>query len=476
MDRPGNPALGISPEVVPTNLPGVFASVPVPDGFDPSTASDADLSKYGLLIRRPQSGDSPELRDAWDLAFAGPWRAEDCVVPYLVPQPGKTHVLRGDTQASDGNHTTDNWSGGVVQGTWVNVIGRWRIPSVSIPGTLPRVSYGWDVSNWVGIDGCGGSDDVLQTGVLESIDAAGDVSLVAWYEWFAPESEDPPSPPYIHQTNIPNFPVAPGDDIYCSVAYLNNKTAGGIFIKNVTNGKYFSITLAPPPGASFSGNTAEWIVEAPDGGVPPTSLPDFTPVTFTEATCQGPNNNTSNPEDGANFTIVGNNFALTRETLVVESVTVSYAGPVRAVSGRALANFAVNGTDARAYYLGNGYHVHEIAWQDPWTDTDLTATANAAPAAPGTALTSVGLNGSAARVYYTGTDGLLHELGWLGAWQDALLPGTPGTGSALACFAVNGTDPRVHYLASLDNDQLTGSNFYVSELAWQNGGWVNTPL
>jgi hypothetical protein len=60
-----------------------------------------------------------------------------------------------------------------------------------------------------------------------------------------------------------------------------------LYFANDTTGEHFSITLAAPPGATFDGNTAEWIMEAPDGGEPVSSLPAFTPVTFTDAICCG---------------------------------------------------------------------------------------------------------------------------------------------------------------------------------------------
>ena len=112
------------------------------------------------------------------------------------------------------------------------------------------------------------------------VSASGVASYIAWFEWYAPQEST--SPPYIWQTNIPNFPVKPGQQVYCSVQY-SGKTAGVISFANETTGEHFSITLAPPPGATFNGSSYEWIMEAPDGGEPISALPKFTPVTFTSA-------------------------------------------------------------------------------------------------------------------------------------------------------------------------------------------------
>jgi hypothetical protein len=312
-------------EVIPTNLPGVFTTVAAIDDFDPRTASRADLVKRGLLLRRPGAGDPPALRAAWDRAFSRVWRAQDRIVPRSEPQIGKTHIPRGARKVGDSSYTSYNWAGGVLAGTWTGAIGFWQIPTVSMPGEPQGTEGGWNSSSWVGIDGVYGSDDVLQAGVQQYVDANGNASYVAWYEWYSPAQANSPS--YIYQTNIANFPVSPGDTVYCSVAYVSNNTAGQIYFANDTTGEYVTITLAPPPGASFSGNCAEWIMEAPDGGEPTSSLPDFSPVTFTSATCCGPAYNSGNPVNGDTWTVVAAGTVLTAETLGSNTVTISYVGP-----------------------------------------------------------------------------------------------------------------------------------------------------
>jgi hypothetical protein len=511
--------LGLPFEVVPTNLPGVFTSAAALDDFDPRTASDADLIKRGILLRRPRPGDSPVLRAAWDRAFSRVWRAQDRIVPQSEPHIGRTHNLRGAKQVGDGSYTSDNWAGAALPGTWTTAVGYWQIPSVWMSGEPQGSEGGWNSSSWVGIDGAYGSTDVLQAGVQQSVDANGSVSYVAWYEWYTPPQAG--SPGYIYETAIPNFPVNPGDTVYCSVQYVANNTAGQIYFANDTTGQYFTITLAPPPGASFSGNCAEWIMEAPDGGEPTSSLPNFTPVTFTSAVCCGPNG-AGNPESGDTYTVTAaDGTVLTAETVGSDTVTISYTGPTgQALTGGSLACFGVAGGDSRVYYLDaashmhelawqNGWgntdltaaagsapvlgspltcfgvgglqsrvyyldgasHVHELAWQDGWGDTDLTAAAGSVSASGGTALTCFGVGGLASRVYYLGSDDQVHELSWQDdGWQDATLPGSPDAGSALACYGVDGLYTRTYYLG-----QLGDGNTYVNELAWENG-WVNTPL
>jgi hypothetical protein len=104
-------------------------------------------------------------------------------------------------------------------------------------------------------------------------------------------------------------------------------TSGSISFANDNTGQHFSITLAPPPGANFNGQSSEWIMEAPDGGEPTSSLPRFTPVTFTSALACGPNNATTNPQSGdvLNIETPGGNI-LTSTTTGTDTATISFVG------------------------------------------------------------------------------------------------------------------------------------------------------
>ena len=108
--------------------------------------------------------------------------------------------------------------------------------------------------------------------------------------------------------------------------HVSNNTAGYIFFANETTGQNFSITLAPPPGATFQGNTIEWIMEAPDGGEPISSLPSFTPVTFTSAIGCGPGVY-GNPLNGdtANVETTGGKV-LTSVSVGNYTVTIDFIG------------------------------------------------------------------------------------------------------------------------------------------------------
>ena len=301
-----------------------------PDTFNPHTASAADLVKNGILIRRPAAGDPPELQAAWNRVFSRQWLAKDRIIPVSVPQIGKTHIPRtAPKKQADTSWLSGAWAGGVIDtGSWTSAFGSSVIPSVSKPTEAQGTEGGWNSSSWVGIDGFNtpniSSNDVLQAGIQQHVDANGHASYVAWYEWFAPPQSG--SPGYVWQTNIANFPVMPGQTVYCSAQYVGGKS-GYLSFGNDTTGKHFSITLAPPPGANFKGNTIEWIMEAPDGGTPTSALPKFTAVKFTSAIGCGPNGAVGNPQNGDSTNVENSAGKILTSTILGNfAVTIDFIG------------------------------------------------------------------------------------------------------------------------------------------------------
>jgi hypothetical protein len=309
-----------------TGLHGVYTTPAPAAGFDPKTASPGDLVRAGLLWKRPDDSSGPSLRAAWDKVMSREWLAADRIVPEFAVQTGRSHLLRHrPARGKDGTYTNTVWSGAAIgTGKWSGVIGFWHVPTVSKPSEAQGNEGGWNSSSWVGIDGYG-SNDVLQAGVQQVVNAKGQASYVAWYEWYAPIQSN--SPGYVWQTNITNFAVKPGDQVYCSAQYTNNNTAGYLYFANETTGQHFPITLAPPPGANFNGSTVEWIMEAPDGGEPKSALPKFTPVTFTSALACGPNNASGNPQTGdmLNLETAGGKV-LTKTTVAQDTTTITFIG------------------------------------------------------------------------------------------------------------------------------------------------------
>lgn len=133
-------------------------------------------------------------------------------------------------------------------------------------------------------------------------------------------------PAYAFQVNIANFPVSPGDVVTCAATYLNT-TAGMLHFNNQTTGQRFAVTLAPPAGATFSGETVEWIMEAPGQGEPGTALPSFTNVNFTGAFgCNAADSVVANPNNGDTVNILNGATTLTSVSVADDAVTISFIG------------------------------------------------------------------------------------------------------------------------------------------------------
>ncbi len=612
--------------VVPTNIPGAFASPGLPPDLDLSAPTTTMLLRHGIPFRKPEANERPEVLRAWERAFGPEGRSEKTIIPVLQPQMGRFHHLRGPVAQAETSFTGNAWAGGVVKGTWVSATGNWTVPTVSKPTEAQGSEGGWNSASWVGIDGFNapgytGSNDVLQAGVEQRVDGRGNASYIAWFEWFVPNSvqgaissisqgkqvlgdttplspslaslngrlylawrgdgndqmnvevstdngrtfggklitsdtstaapalcahngalflawkgdgndnlnvaqvalnangaptglvnkvtmgdtspvsptlassngtlylawkgdgndnlnvmsstdaghtfgnkitspetspvspaladnngqlfiawkgdgndnlnvavvdtnislgvatgisrkvilgdtsprspsiaglngylflswkgdgndnlnvmvsldnaasftgkytssETSPygtalaanngqlfiawkgdgndhlnvapvtlagftEPAYRNQTNIANFPVKPGDTVTCAVSYVGT-TAGMINFSNQTTGQRFSVTLAPPSGATFSGETVEWIMEAPDGGVPTSSLPGFSAVNFTSAFgCNAGDKVIANPQNGDIVNVLSGTKTLTSTTLASDAVTISFTG------------------------------------------------------------------------------------------------------------------------------------------------------
>ena len=318
------------PGLIPTNLRGAYAVPAPPDNFDPRKASPDELAKHALFsLPAPRH---PALAKAWERVFSPGRRAEGWIVPELKPQIGRVHhYFRGPlVQAANGNYVQTAWAGVAIQGSsWTANGAIWEIPTVSKPAEGAGDDGGWDSSSWVGIDGYDleiSSNDVLQAGVQQSVDGSGNASYIAWFEWWAPPEAGSPS--YIYQTNI-NIEISPGDQILSQVIYIPlgiyGINLGFILFANITTGKVTAVILGPPPGATAAGNTIEWIMEAPNGGEPASSLPKFTPVVFNFA--GGAGGDPNNPQYGDTLNIqnaVGK--VLTSVTLGNDTLTINFIG------------------------------------------------------------------------------------------------------------------------------------------------------
>jgi hypothetical protein len=314
----------------PLNLEGTYTIPPPPEDFNPNTASATDLIKNGILWKRPTPHDDPALIRTWREVFGENWHPANRIVPVLEPRVGRTHTARPRAKVTNGIYSTANWAGGVLLGSWTGVVGSWVVPTISVPPEPPDVFGNWELSTWTGIDGGdladpSASNDVLQAGVTQSITPAGTMSCFPWFEWFAPSYLG--SPKYLSETQISNFPVKPGDAIYCSVMYLN-QIAGYIAFANRSTGQTCAMILLAPTSASVAGNSIEWIVETPLVATVLAALPQFTPVSFTSAfgcSTAGPIGQPSHGGNVANITNTSGKV-FTSTNLLAYNVVVHFQG------------------------------------------------------------------------------------------------------------------------------------------------------
>jgi hypothetical protein len=451
--------------LIATNLPGAYLNPAPPQGFDATKAGPTELTSYGLLFPKPLPSDDTAVVKAWNDIFARQWLPQDRIVPILEPRVGRTHRSRHPLEEqTEGNYKSFNWAGAFFGGTapWASITAAWAVPTVSRPPQPQGPQGGWESSSWIGIDGYPPttSNDVLQAGIDQYLSADGTPTYLAWFEWYVPSQSN--SPAYVFQTDIPNFPVKPGDVIQCIVQYVNNHSAGYVFLANNTTNKYFSITLAPPPGATFAGTSAEWIMEAPE--LPPSSLPKFTPVVFTSASARSASNAIGNPKNATKVTNVetASRQIVTNATVGNYTVTITDTPDFQAAHLSPLTCLYTDRDGSRVYYAGQNKHLFELAWAGSgWNETDTGAKATGR-----SPLTCLYAGGHGSRVYYVGPNKNIWELAWTGSgWLPTDTLVEPFSGSALTCLYVEGYGSRVYYV---------GRNKNIWELAWSPSGWSPT--
>jgi hypothetical protein len=274
---------------------------------------------------------------------------------------------------------------------------------------------------------------VLQAGVKQEVTGDGDAFYSPWYEWYIPpELRIFGSPIYIFETPIGNMRIEPGDEVFCAIYYVGQgeERQGEILFGNMDRGHYFSIVLAPPNGASFNGDTAEWIMEAPNGGEPKTSLPNFTPVVFSTAFANGPSNTTGNPAEGDTTNIRLFDTIMTSVSLQQYAVEIDYIGSNwqhALPSDAAGAGMVMRGTNPTSWYttpeyvqhiayVGIDQRIQELFYRldgsdNPWVHVVPSDATGAVAVAPGTSPTSwYTTPENVEHIAYVGIDQRIHEL------------------------------------------------------------------
>jgi Peptidase A4 family len=256
----------------------VYALPAPPKGFNPATASPAELQAFGLPPR-PSQQENPKGYASWLNAVSIPNR----ITPVLeqmdiysrpmqeAPAGGasesqaKAHAMAGPSAPAASTLIGSlNWAGwSVYDGSapfkLEAVVASYVVPVARNPfGNCPSTpQYDvWSVS-WVGIDGLGNST-LVQNGTLATSYNDCAASYTYYYPWF----EYLPNP----ITAVVNAPVEGGDYVWIQTwaassteacAYWSNQSqqwAGGLCYTK------------PSGGINIQGASVEWITERPYTG------------------------------------------------------------------------------------------------------------------------------------------------------------------------------------------------------------------
>jgi hypothetical protein len=289
-----------------------------PAGFDFEKATEADRQKYGM-----PKFPTPELQQRFLTAIKG--------ARIIEPQFKARDRRRAKLPPLTGNHgveTTNIWSGGVVyhptgDKIW-DVNGTWNIPTPSLPSGAQNGIW-YTASSWVGIDGDGGSPDVLQAGCdADIMESAGkqQIEYNPWWEWW-------PAGSYW----ITNMPAKAGDQFFCWIQCLPmlassaKPNSGLILLINNSQAYAMFFVATAPAGTALQGNCAEWILEALEtgpGGAP--ELAKYSTVKFTNCAAVTVKDKVLYPDVGNTINMVNSSGSvISKGTFVgTREVDVSY--------------------------------------------------------------------------------------------------------------------------------------------------------
>ena len=230
---------------------------------------DDEALREGGYPLRPNPTEAPGAFNAWRRAVSTP---TTIIEPRVVAHPELHH----GAIVTAGTETTSNWSGFELRGatgTYDWVTGMWNVPSVT--GETNTHTYS---AFWVGLDGDGVSDLVQAGTEQENYNFRFpwfSLSISVYYAWteFLPQQAT--------EQQIANFPINPGDEIFCEV-WIGNAGSGptlsGAFgvllLENLTTSE--STTVYTPVGTTVvGGSEAVWIMERPSLGTALTDLADY---------------------------------------------------------------------------------------------------------------------------------------------------------------------------------------------------------
>jgi hypothetical protein len=245
----------------------VITSITPPSGFNPLTADDSLLTKYGFPLR---PSDPDDLR-AWNAAMSA--------YKFSVPATDAIQVA-SDTASALAIPTRYGQWGGYTAGTWstqsrtyVAVKGNFTVPSNV--GTCSDTN---SVAFWIGLGGTGGDypgDNLVQQGIECGNTHVGTGSAYRPFTQFASTAN---AHALCSQTD---WTLPAGHVIYQNMSFQTSQNKAFFYLEDQTSGRAQSCSGVPPSGWHWDLNTAEWIGEARTG-----VAINFGSIRFTNARAQ----------------------------------------------------------------------------------------------------------------------------------------------------------------------------------------------
>ncbi|KUI63180.1 Aspergillopepsin-2 [Cytospora mali] len=176
---------------------------------------------------------------------------------------------RKTTSHSANDEYDTNWAGAVVTGENITeAYGSFKVLTANIPTKQEAGENSYTASAWVGMSGYSDCSGLWQAGVDSIIEASGDTSFYAWYEWYPADTQV-----------IDIGTISAGDVINVKVS-SSSSTEGSVVLENQTTGKSFSKTVTSSD--ELCGTDAEWILEDVTFEDDSDGLANFTSVTFSD--------------------------------------------------------------------------------------------------------------------------------------------------------------------------------------------------
>jgi hypothetical protein len=249
-----------------------------PVGFDPLTASDAQLAEY-MLPARPQG---LEAFAAWNQAMSSA-KFPTAALPYVI-----------DSKVRHGIQYSGNWSGYQVDGSrneFTTSQATFYQPSV-----YASACSSTSVAMWGGIGGITNSDTLGQDGTERDVSQPGSPnSPYSWQEVLGPSGD------VMNVSDLAPFP-SPGDYMSSYTTWQANPAQFTGYVEDVTTqqfGQPWSVSNLPS-NAKDSGDSFEAITEAPTIGNTEANLSNFRTMYYYGGWGNGNGLNTYSPTGDAN--------------------------------------------------------------------------------------------------------------------------------------------------------------------------------